>query len=358
MNFHKTMMSLAIDLAKKGKGKVSPNPLVGCVLVKNGEIIAEGWHAEFGGPHAEVHAVLNARSNPIDSVAYITLEPCCHEGKTPPCVQFLFENGISEIYVGTLDPNPLVSGNGVKSLENLGIYVTTGILKEESKALNSGYNKWIKTGKPFVIGKIAKSNDGYMGIDNKSRTQITGHYANLEVHEMRSSVDAIMVGKGTAIVDNPHLTVRDIEGENPTRVIVDTNRTLPLTLNVFRDKLTETIILCSENKFKRHRTSYGTFIPVKELDNGKLCPRSILNKLGEEGITSILIEGGPTLMNSFLDLNLVDKYFEFISIENLENGSLISPKLNLEDWQQEDIQIIGQDKLVTYLRKEICLQVS
>jgi len=352
------MMSIAIDIAKKGKGKVSPNPLVGCVLVKNGEVIGEGWHAEFGGPHAEVHAVLNSRSNPIDSIAYVTLEPCCHGGKTPPCVQFLFENGISEIYVGTLDPNSVVSGNGVKSLQNFGISVTTGILEDEARALNLGYNKWIQTGKPYVIGKIAKSNDGFMGIDNKSRTPITGHYANLEVHEMRSEVDAIMVGKETAVVDNPHLTVRNIEGENPIRVVVDTNRTLPLTLNVFRDKLTETIVLCTEEKFKRHRTSYGTFIPVKELKNGKLCPISILNKLGEEGITSLLIEGGPTLMNSFLDLNLVDKYFEFISIENLENGTLISPKLNLDDWQQEDIQIIGQDKLVTYLRKEICLQVS
>lgn len=358
MNFHESMMAIAIDIAKKGLGKVSPNPIVGCVLVKDGEVIGEGWHTEFGGPHAEVHAVLNARSNPIDSTAYVTLEPCCHHGKTPPCVQFLFENGISEVYIGALDPNPIVGGGGVKILQNLGINVTTGILEKEATDLNLGYNKWMKSKMPYVIGKIAKSNDGFMGIDNKSQTPITGHYANLEVHEMRSEVDAIMVGRRTAVVDNPHLTVRHIEGNNPIRVIVDSNRTLPLTLNVFRDKLSETIVLCSENRFKRHRTSYGTFIPVKELDNGQLCPKSMLYKLAEEGITSILIEGGPSTMNSFLDSNLVDKYFEFISIENLENGTLVSPKLNLDDWQQEEIQIIGQDKLVTYLRKEECLQES
>ena len=350
------MMSFAIDIAKKGKGRVSPNPLVGCVLVKEGEVIGEGWHAEFGGPHAEVNAILNARSNPIDSTAYVTLEPCCHDGKTPPCVQFLFENGIQEVIIGTLDPNPLVSGNGVKSLENLGIRVKTGILENEARNLNLGYNKWIKYGMPYVIGKIAKSNDGFMGVDNSSQTTITGHYANLEVHEMRSEVDAIMVGKTTAIIDDPHLTVRHIEGENPIRVIVDTNRTLPLNLNVFRDKFAETIVLCSENRFKRHRTSYGTFIPVKENENGQLCPKSMLLKLGDEGITSLLIEGGPTLMNSFLNENLIDKYYEFISIENLENANLVAPELNLTDWQQDDIQVIGQDKLVTYTRKEICLQ--
>jgi diaminohydroxyphosphoribosylaminopyrimidine deaminase/5-amino-6-(5-phosphoribosylamino)uracil reductase len=304
-----------------------------------------------------VHATLNARSNPCGATAYVTMEPCCIEGKTPPCVQFLFENGISNVIIGTLDPNPAVSGNGVKTLENLGLQINIGVLEEEAIALNPGYNQWIKTGKPFVIGKVARSNNGKMGVDNRSRTQISGHYAKLEVHELRANVDAIMVGKNTAIVDDPHLTVRHIEGENPIRVIVDTNRTLPLNLNVFRDKIAETFILCSNDKFNKHRTSFGTFIPVDENDNGLLSPHSILKEIGDEGITSVLIEGGPLLIKSFLDLNLIDKFYEFISVYNIENGTLISPELNLEDWNQDDVQIIGKDKLIIYSRKEIRLQV-
>jgi len=358
MNFQESIMSIAIDIAKNGKQKVSPNPIVGCVLVKDGQIIGEGWHAEYGGPHAEVNAILNAKSNPIDSIAYITLEPCCHEGKTPPCVEFLYENGISDIYIGTLDPNPLMSGNGVRRLKNLGINVTVGVLEKECKALNLGYNKWIQTGLPFVIGKVAKSNDNKMGADNKSQTKITGYYANQEVHEMRANVDAIMIGKNTAIIDNPHLTVRHVQGTNPLRIILDTNRTLPLNLNIFRDNYADTFILCTEKKFQKHRTSFGTFIPVKEDPNEKLNPKSVLECLGKEGITSILIEGGPLLMNSFLKENLIDKYYEFISIENIENGKLFSPILDLNMWQQEDVTILGKDKRVTYVRKEICLQES
>jgi diaminohydroxyphosphoribosylaminopyrimidine deaminase / 5-amino-6-(5-phosphoribosylamino)uracil reductase len=350
-------MSHAIEIAKKGMGRVSPNPLVGCILVKDGEIIGEGWHNEFGGPHAEVNAVLNSRCNPLDSIAYVTLEPCCHEGKTPPCVQFLYENGINEIFIGALDANPVVCGNGVKSLENLGLNVTIGVLEKEAEALNLGYNRWIKTGKPYVIGKLARYNNGFMGIDNKSQTQITGHYANLEVHELRANVDAIMVGKQTAIVDDPHLTVRHVQGENPIRVIIDTNRTIPLNLNVFRDKKAETFILCSNKKFDRHRTSFGTFIPVDENEFGLLSPKSILKGLGDVGVTSVLIEGGPKLLNSFLSLNLIDKFYEFISIENLENGNLNSPELNLDDWNSDDVKILGKDKLVIYSRRELCLQV-
>ena len=358
MNFHESMMSIAIDFAKKGAGNVSPNPLVGCVLVKNGDIIGEGWHNEFGGPHAEVNAVLNSRSNPVNSTAYVTLEPCCHVGKTSACTQFLYENGIKEVYFGAFDPNPLVSGKGYHALENLGITVHSGVLEKECSDINLGYNKWIKYGIPYVICKVAKTSDNKMGLNNKSQTKITGYYADQEVHKMRDKVDAIMVGKNTAIIDNPHLTVRHIEGKNPLRIIVDTNRTLPLNLNVFRDKLSDTLILCTEKKFRRHRTSFGTFIPVLESKNGQLEPKSILESIGKEGVTSLLIEGGPTLINSFLEENLIDKYYEFISIENLDSGTLMSPKLNHEYWYKNEVTILGQDKCITYLKKELCLQES
>ena len=351
-------MEMAINLAKNGRGKVSPNPLVGCVLVKENEVIGEGWHDEFGGPHAEVQAVSNARVNPIDSTAYITLEPCCNDGKTPPCTKFLFENGIDKVVIGTMDPNPDVKGFGIKHLKSLGIQVQTSVLEEKAIALNPGYNKWIQTGKPYVIAKFAQSQDGYLGLDNKSRTKITSQYADEEIHSLRADVDAILVGRNTAEVDNPSLTVRHVSGVNPIRVVLDTHRTLPLTLDVFRDGKADTLILCSELNFKRHRTSYGTFIPVKEIGNRMLDPFSVLEVLGMEGITTLLIEGGTTVIESFISQNLIDEFHIYTSTIRLESGTLHSPEIDQHKWETTDIQTIGNDERKILKRKTECLQES
>lgn len=351
-------MELAIDLAKNGIGKVSPNPLVGCVLVKDSEVIGEGWHDEFGGPHAEVHAVANARLNPVGATAYVTLEPCCQDGKTPPCTQFLFENGIDKIIIGTTDPNPDVNGSGIKHLESLGLEVQTGILAAKTSAINPGYNKWIRTGKPYVIGKFAQSEDGYLGIDNQTTTKITSKLANENIHHLRASVDAIMIGRNTAQVDNPSLTVRYVTGINPIRVVLDTHRTLPLTLNLFRDGKADTIILCSALNFKRHRTSYGTFIPVKQLEMGLLDPHSVLEVLGMEGITTVLIEGGTTVINSFKSEDLIDEFHIYTSTEKLETATLHSPEIDNQLWDITNIQRIGRDERKILKRKVECLQES
>lgn len=275
LGLHESFMSRALELARKGRGKVSPNPMVGCVLVKNGEIIGEGYHEEFGGPHAEVMAIRNARMDPVDSVAYVNLEPCCIMGKTPPCTTTLKENGISEVYIGILDSNEEVNGKGVDKLEKFGIMAHVGILENESTRLNQGFHKWITRGLPFVIAKVAQSADGYMGMNSDTSMWITGDASKRHTHALRSQVDAILIGKQTAFIDNPSLTVREVLGQNPIRVILDSNRTLPLSLEIFNDKKAENIVFCSANRFTQSQTYFCKYIPVKEKNN-RLSPLHIL----------------------------------------------------------------------------------
>ena len=200
-NIHDLFMSRAIELAKQGRGHVSPNPMVGCVLVRDGDIIGEGYHEKFGGPHAEIMALRNARKDPLDSTAYINLEPCCITGKTPPCTTALIENGISEVYLGMLDPNPDVNGKGGEALEKVGIMVHVGILAEEAKRLNQSFNKWITQGMPWVIAKVAQSADGYMGINSETSIWLTGEVSRAHAHTLRSEVDAVLIGRQTALID-------------------------------------------------------------------------------------------------------------------------------------------------------------
>ena len=236
-NVHELFMSRAIELAKQGLGHVSPNPMVGCVLVLDGDIISEGYHEVFGGPHAEVMALRNARKDPVDAKAYVNLEPCCTTGKTSPCTAALIENGISEVYVGMLDPNPEINGKGVESLERAGIMVHVGILEEEANRLNQSFNKWITQKMPWVMAKVAQSANGYMGLNSESSIWLTGDISRIHAHKLRSEVDAVLIGRQTALVDDPSLTVREVRGENPKRVIMDTNRTLPLSLKIFNDNI-------------------------------------------------------------------------------------------------------------------------
>ena len=357
-NIHDSFMARALELAKKGRGYVSPNPLVGCILVKNGEIIGEGFHEKYGDSHAEVMAYKNSIKDPGDSTMYVTLEPCCFEGKTSACTQFIKENGIREVYVGMKDPNPKVCGQGIKELQDYGIKIHVGLLREECEELNKGYIKLISTKRPWVIAKVAQSEDEFLGFDSNSRTKISGKEANIHCHSLRSKVDAIMVGSQTALVDNPMLTVREVEGKNPVRVIVDTNRKLPLTLNVFTDYKADTIVLCSDNKFENNKTSFAKYLSIKENNDGNLCPENMLNVLGSEGICTILIEGGVKLLNSFKDLDLIDEVYIYTSNKKLVNATLENP-LKIDDrWDVKDQKSLGADSLLVAKRKVECLQVS
>lgn len=356
-DIHENFMSYVLNLAEKGRGNVSPNPLVGCIVVKNGKIIGEGYHSHYGKEHAEVIAFNNCSEPPEGADLYVNLEPCCIFGKTPPCVDRIIENGIKNVYIGTKDYNPLVNGKGIQKLESHKINVFTNILQNECYELNRGFFKWIQFGKPWVIVKIAQSHNGFMGIDSHSSVWITGDDVKIDTHKLRSKVDGVLIGRITAEVDNPKLTVRKISGKNPKRIIADTYRKLPLTLNIFNDKSSENIVLCSEDKFNRSKTSTCTYLPVKD-KNGLLDVDGILNVLGSYGINLLLIEGGRKLISSFLIENLIDEVYLYTSQNNLENASLNSP-FNLNDnWEILNEEKFENDSLLIVRRKELCLQES
>jgi len=355
-NIHESFMARALELSKKGLGLVSPNPLVGCVLVKDGEIIGEGCHEKYGEPHAEVIAYKNSIKDPVDSTMYVTLEPCCFEGKTPACTKFIIENGIREVYISMKDPNPQVSGKGIRELEKYGIPINVGLLEKESEWLNRGYIKWITTNRPWVIAKVAESENNFLGLNSNSKTNITGEEAKIHSHELRSNVDAIMIGRQTALIDNPKLTVRHIKGKNPIRVILDTHRKLPLTLNIFNDNAASTIILCSDVNFDNSSTSFAKFIPVEQNNDGKLCVDSMLDVLAKEGICKILIEGGAELLSSFNKKDLIDEVYIYTSNNKLDNANLKNPLIIDGSWDIQKEVKLGDDSLVIATRKVECLQ--
>ena len=220
-------MRLAISLAKKGVGKTSPNPLVGAVVVKDGEIISEGYHRKFGGPHAEINALMNAGNGSKGADIFINLEPCCHYGKTPPCFKEVISRGISKVHIGMIDPNPVVSGKGIQYLRNAGVGVEVGILEDDCKRLNEAYIKYITTEKPFVTLKLASTLDGKIATYTGESKWITEEGSRKKVHKMRGTVDGIIVGVGTILKDNPLLTNRFTKGTNPNRIIVDSALRIP-----------------------------------------------------------------------------------------------------------------------------------
>tara|TARA_B100000029_G_scaffold457481_1_gene486226 strand:- start:350 stop:1435 length:1086 start_codon:yes stop_codon:yes gene_type:complete len=352
-NIHEQYMLRAIHLAEKGRGKVSPNPMVGCVIVKNGKIVGEGYHESFGGDHAEINALKNCVDDPSDSSIYISLEPCIHEGKTPPCCNAIIENGIRDVYVSMVDPNPIVNGKSIDYLRNRGINVQTDILKKQSEELNRGYINWIKTNFPLVIGKLAQDNRGFIAKQGY-QIWITGEDSKQNTHKLRSQVDAIIIGKNTALIDNPELTVRQVIGFNPKRVVLDTNRTLPYDLQLLNDHKSESIIVCSNEKFHDGRTSHCRYLTVNEI-NGKLDPIHVLKRLGEIGITSILIEGGAKLMQSFLSNNLIDFFYLYTAIYSNDKLDIKNPFTINDEWAIKDEKFLGDDQLTILEKKEKCL---
>ena len=354
MDLHLQYMERVIELAKLGRGNVSPNPLVGCILVKNNKIIGEGYHKYFGGPHAEVDALNNCVEDPAGADLYVNLEPCNIFSKTPPCVNKIIENGIKNVYVGSIDKNPKINGSGISQLRKSNINVFTEILSDKCYELNIGFFNWIETGDPWVVAKFAQSSNGYMGLDSNSTTAITGYDSNCFTHELRSQVDGILVGTKTVLVDNPSLTVRNITGVNPKRIIVDTNRKLPLSLKIFNDNKSDNLILCSEDNFGETNTAYAKFIPVK-VKNNLLDVNNILEVLGKIGITKLLVEGGPTLINSFLNKNLINEIYIYTSNKSLDNAVLESPVIS-DDWEIFNENQFENDSLKIMRKKELCLQ--
>ena len=321
-------MARALKLARKGEGSTSPNPMVGAVVVKNGEIIAEGYHQQYGGPHAEVFALESAGKEASGADIYVTLEPCSHYGKTPPCAQKIIDSGIKRAVVAVVDPNPEVAGRGIKMLKEAGIEVEVGLFKEKAKSLNEIFFKYIESDYPFIYLKKAQTLDGYIASKTGDSKWITNSKARLEGHKLRHKADAIMVGIGTVLADNPSLTARldQKRGIDPLRIILDPLLEIPLDAKVIeQDSDADTLIITSD-EFpparaavaikKKEQLLKNEKVQIMSFENGSdnyFNLREILKSLHNKKISSILVEGGAKLSHSFLRENLVDKFYYFIA---------------------------------------------
>ncbi|OEK03217.1 riboflavin biosynthesis protein RibD [Roseivirga sp. 4D4] len=294
-------MQRALELAELGRGHVSPNPMVGCVIVYEGQIIGEGYHKKYGEAHAEVNAI-NAVSDKnllTQATVYVTLEPCSHHGRTPPCADLLVANQVKRVVIGAVDTNPLVGGKGIKKIEEAGIEVTHGLLSEESRSLNKRFFSFIENKRPYIILKWAQTADGFVARENFDSKWISGETSRNLVHQWRAKEDAIMVGTRTAQYDNPQLNVRNWEGEDPVRVVIDKNLFLPRDLKLF-DGQQKTLVY---NDKKTDSSKNLEFINVENDDYLKF----ILQDLYNRKVQSIIIEGGSTLLFSFIEAGLWDE---------------------------------------------------
>lgn len=308
-------MQRALALALKAKGRTSPNPMVGAVLVKEGRIIGEGYHAFAGADHAEVVALKAAGDEAREATLYLNLEPCCHYGRTPPCTEAIIRAGIKRVVASTFDPNPLVAGKGAERLKAAGIDVEIGLLSEEAKRLNEAFFTLIATGRPFVILKVAASLDGKIATKAGESRWITGEAARKKVHELRDEVDAVLVGIGTVLKDDPLLTVRlDREGtRDPLRVIVDSHARLPLEANVLKDPRKALVAVSPEAPKERVEAlrSRGAEVLLIEGASGKVSLGRLMEELGKRGIVSVMIEGGSEVNASAFHEGIVDKLILF-----------------------------------------------
>lgn len=309
-------MERALELAKRGIGRVNPNPLVGAVIVKDGEIIGEGYHECYGEAHAERNAVKNAIKPVEGSTIYVTLEPCAHYGKTPPCVDLIIEKNFKKVVIGMLDPNSLVAGKSVEKLKAHGIEVIVGVKEEECRKINEIFIKYITSKAPFVILKSGMSLDGKIATGTGKSKWITSEESREDSQNLRNRVHSIMVGVNTIIADNPELTCRINEEKKLIRIIVDTNLRIPMDSKVIvnEDKLTiiATSVNSNEKKKKELRNLGIKVIEVSEKKN-KVDLNELMKALGNGGIDSILIEGGGTLNFSALEEKIVDKVIFYVA---------------------------------------------
>ncbi len=321
-------MRRAIELAAKGVGKVSPNPLVGAVIVKDGKVIAEGYHAKYGALHAERDAFSKLRESAKGADMYVTLEPCCHYGKQPPCTQAIIENGIKNVYVGSDDPNELVAGKGIKQLEDAGINVMTGVLKSECDALNPVFFHYITHKTPYVVMKYAMTLDGKTACDNGESKWITSETARENVQYTRNALKGIMVGVGTLINDNPNLTCRIDGGVNPVRIICDSNLRTPKDCNIVMTAFEVPTIIATVSEDEKlikffEQQGIDVLKTAKQDNRVDLCDRML--KLGERKIDGLLLEGGGTLNMSALKAGIVNHIQAYIAPKIFGGSGIYNP---------------------------------
>ena len=307
-------MQRAHDLALNGAGMVSPNPLVGCVIVKDDKIIGEGWHRKFGEPHAEVNAVNSVadKGQLEGSTVFVNLEPCSHHGKTPPCADMLVQHRVGKVVVSNIDPNPLVRGKGIKKLREAGINVLTGILENEGRSLNRRFFTANEKRRPYIILKWAQTSNGYIAGGSNDPRWISNSLSRRLVHKWRTEEDAVLVGYRTALADNPRLNVRDWSGRDPMRVVIDRDLSLPPTLHLFDNSQRTMIINVTKDEER------GNTICLK-VGNDDFV-NNVLRGLYTRDIHSVLIEGGTATLSSFISANMWDEARVFESPQSFESG--------------------------------------
>jgi diaminohydroxyphosphoribosylaminopyrimidine deaminase/5-amino-6-(5-phosphoribosylamino)uracil reductase len=343
---HQLYMTQALALAEKGRFTVAPNPMVACLLVKNNEVVGQGFHQKAGAPHAEVLALEEAQEKAKGATAYVTLEPCCHQGRTPPCTAALIKAQVKEVYVATLDPNPLVWGKGVEALEQAGIVVKQGLLEGEAKKLNEIFFHYIKTKRPFVLVKWAMSLDGRTSTHPQDSRQISSQESQRHTHALRQAVDAILVGSQTAIHDNPQLTARAFTEEliqkQPLRIVLDSKGSLPLNLKLVNGSLPGKTLVAttaaSEEGWRKSLETQGTEVVVLPEDElGRVSLPALLACLGKKEISSLLVEGGETIHASFFKEGLVNKIQVYLA------PAIISSLIKKQFLSQLNCEALGQD---------------
>lgn len=331
-------MKRCIQLAKNGLGSTYPNPMVGCVIVHDNQIIGEGWHYKAGSPHAEVNAISSIENKELlkDSTLYVSLEPCSHFGKTPPCSDLIIESGIKNVVVGSLDPNPKVAGEGIRKLKTANCSVTSGILKAECAELNKRFFTFYKNKRPYILLKWARSTDGFIAPNQEKRGEIkepvwiSNPYSRQLAHKMRAEEQSILVGTQTVLDDNPSLTTRDWQGSNAIRILIDRNLKIPKDSLVLDGK-TKTVVITEKKASNLGQTIFETLHFSEEL------PQQICDILYKHEIQSVLIEGGSKTLQSFIDANLWDEAFVFTGEGEFEDG-IKAPILNNEAFSKSYVK--------------------
>jgi diaminohydroxyphosphoribosylaminopyrimidine deaminase/5-amino-6-(5-phosphoribosylamino)uracil reductase len=328
---HEYYMRMALSIARRGTGLVSPNPRVGCVIVDYGlpetHVASCGFHGRYGGPHAETEAIRNALGPVRGMTAYVTLEPCCHTGHTPPCCDALISAGIARVVTGMTDPDPRVSGGGMARLKAAGVEVVSGVLREECERLNRGFIKRVTEGRPWVTIKAAASMDGNIALENGESKWITGPEARRKAHLMRAENDAVLVGIGTVTKDDPELSVRDSEGRSPIKAVVDKDLEIPLDAGVLRGG-ERVVFTSSDSRCARYArgekisalSKMGVRVIESRTRGGHIPPAEILGELAAMGANYVLIEGGAGLISSFIASGLADEAAFFTAPKLMGDG--------------------------------------
>lgn len=348
---HEEYMKRAIELALQGTGWVNPNPVVGAVIVKDGRIIGEGYHRKYGDLHAERDALKNCTEDPAGADIYVTLEPCCHHGKQPPCTEALIEAKIARVFVGSGDPNPQVAGKGLEILKSHGIEVFTGICEKECRDINEIFFHYIESKTPFVVMKYAMTMDGKAATRTGASQWITGEPARIRVHQDRHKFAAIMVGRGTAEKDNPELTCRIPNGKNPVRIVCDSKLTLSTELKLVQTaKEVPTIIAtCVDDKARwEEYEKFGCRILCTASENGHVDLKELKTRLGQEGIDSIYIESGETFGWACVESGIADKVHAYVGAKIFGGKEALSPVGGFGVSTPAEAFMLGNVKVSTY----------